>query len=124
MSADVTYVGRVDELRPHYEHAHVVVVPLHHGSGTRLKVVEAMAYGRPVVSTSLGAEGLPVRPVEHFFAADDAEGFAEAVVQVQRRLARPEDELVPLLRRARGAVEDLFWPAIAARLGAAYASRL
>ena len=57
----------------------VAVVPLLAGSGTRLKILEAWAAGVPVVSTSLGAEGLPVRDGEHLLLADGAPAFAEAV---------------------------------------------
>src|SRR5207247_202030 len=51
-------------------------------SGTRLKIYEAMAMGRPVVSTAVGAEGLPVRDGEHLLIADDPEDFATAVVRL------------------------------------------
>jgi glycosyltransferase involved in cell wall biosynthesis len=59
--------------------ARVVVVPLLAGSGTRVKILEAWAAGRAVVSTSLGAEGLPVRHGEHLLLADAPDSFAEAV---------------------------------------------
>ena len=58
----VTIVGPVDDLRPHLAAADAVVVPLRLGSGTRLKILEAWAMARPVVSTTLGAEGLDVVP--------------------------------------------------------------
>jgi glycosyltransferase involved in cell wall biosynthesis len=63
------------------------VVPLLAGSGTRVKILEAWAAGRPVVSTSLGAEGLPVRDGEHLLLADNPEDFAAAV---SRLLASPQ----------------------------------
>jgi glycosyltransferase involved in cell wall biosynthesis len=59
--------------------AKVAVVPLLAGSGTRLKILEAWAAGLPVVSTRLGAEGLPVEDGRHLLIADTAAGFAEAV---------------------------------------------
>ena len=120
---EIAYAGRVPDLRPHYYGAHAVVVPLHRGSGTRLKVVEAMAYGRPVVSTALGAEGLPVRPGEHFIGADEAPAFAQALTDLAHRLTAPDGELDALLDRARSAAGGLLWPAIAERLAAAYAAR-
>jgi glycosyltransferase involved in cell wall biosynthesis len=57
----IRYHGRVPDVRPFYERAHALVVPVFEGSGTRLKIIEAATLGRPVISTALGAEGLPVR---------------------------------------------------------------
>ena len=81
-SPSVTIVGPVDDLRPHLAAAAVVVVPLRLGSGTRLKILEAWAMARPVVSTSLGAEGLEAVPGRHLLIADDAAGFANAVLRI------------------------------------------
>jgi polysaccharide biosynthesis protein PslH len=106
----VTYVGSVPELRPWYERAHVVVVPIFEGSGQRQKIVEAMAYGRPVVSTPLGAEGLPVVAGEHYVEAAEPTAFAQAVVQLGRGCEAPEGELASMLEAARGAIEYAFWP--------------
>jgi glycosyltransferase involved in cell wall biosynthesis len=116
----VTYHGRVDDLRPFYERAHAVVAPLFLGSGTRLKVVEAMAQGRPLVATSVGAEGVPAVPGEHFLQADDAEGFAAALTGLGRRLADGDPGVPAMLAAARAAVEPLFWPRIAAGLAGTY----
>jgi glycosyltransferase involved in cell wall biosynthesis len=58
------------------------VVPLLAGSGTRLKILEAWAAGLPVISTSIGAEGLGARVGEHLLIADGAAGFASAVTRV------------------------------------------
>ena len=78
----VTVVGPVDDLRPQLAAAAVVVVPLRLGSGTRLKILEAWAMARPVVSTSLGAEGLDAEPGRHLLIADDPSDFASAVLRV------------------------------------------
>jgi len=78
----VTIVGPVDDLRPHLSAAAVVVVPLRLGSGTRLKILEAWAMARPVVSTTLGAEGLEGVPGQHLLVADDPADFARAVLRV------------------------------------------
>ena len=67
--------------------AKVIVVPLLAGSGTRFKIIEAWAAGRAVVSTSIGAEGLPARDGENIRLADDARNFADAV---SRLLASPD----------------------------------
>ncbi len=66
------------DLAPHYDAAHVCVVPLRAGGGTRLKILEAFGYKKPVVSTSLGAEGIDVLDGEHMLLADDAPTFADA----------------------------------------------
>jgi glycosyltransferase involved in cell wall biosynthesis len=78
----VTVTGGVPDVRPHLAGAEVVVVPLLVGGGTRLKIYEAMAMRRAVVSTTIGAEGLPVTHGEHYLAADDPSDFAGAVVKL------------------------------------------
>lgn len=75
----VEVVGTVPDVRPYLAEAAVSVVPLLVGGGTRLKIFEAMASGKAVVSTTLGAEGLPLTPGEHFLQVDEAPAFASAV---------------------------------------------
>jgi glycosyltransferase involved in cell wall biosynthesis len=77
--ARIEVAGAVEDAVPELARSKVAVAPLLAGSGTRLKILEAWAAGVPVVSTSLGAEGLPVRPGEHVLLADGAGEFAEAV---------------------------------------------
>ncbi len=96
----VEVVGMVDDLRPHLARAAVSVVPLRIGGGTRFKILEAMAMVRPVVSTSLGAEGIEAEPGRHLLLADDPAGFAAAVgrilddAQLGARLGREGRALV------------------------------
>jgi glycosyltransferase involved in cell wall biosynthesis len=78
----VEITGRVDDIRPHVGRAALSVVPLRIGGGTRLKIYEAMAMGRAVVSTTIGAEGLPLTPGRHLAIADDPESFAAAVLSL------------------------------------------
>lgn len=78
----VIIVGPVDDLRPNLSKASVVVVPLRLGSGTRLKILESWAMARPVVSTSLGAEGLDAVAGRHLLIADDPDEFATAVLRI------------------------------------------
>jgi glycosyltransferase involved in cell wall biosynthesis len=111
----VHYAGSVPSVEPWYERAHVAVVPVFEGSGTRLKIPEALLRGRPVVSTRLGAEALPVRPGRDFDQANDAEGFARAVIDVGRRCERPETAIAPMLAAGRQAVQGLTWPRITER---------
>lgn len=72
----------VADVRPHVTAAAVSVVPLRIGGGTRLKIAESMALGTPVVSTTIGAEGLPVRPGQHVLIEDEPARFARAVVSL------------------------------------------
>jgi glycosyltransferase involved in cell wall biosynthesis len=120
----VRYLGAVPDLEPFYSASHGVIVPVFEGSGTRLKMLEAMAYGRPVISTRIGAEGLPVVADEHFLEADDAERFAAAAVRVAQWSTHPDGELEGLLKSARAAVEPLLWPSIVERLAELYRSEL
>ena len=76
--------GRVDDVRSVVASAAVSVAPIRHGGGTRLKILEAMALGTPVVSTSKGAEGLAVVHGEHVLLANDPEVFATQVVRLLR----------------------------------------
>lgn len=76
--------GTVDDVRPYVTEAAVYVVPLRVGGGTRLKLFEALAMGKAVVSTTVGAEGLPLEPGEHFLQADGQADFADAVVGLLR----------------------------------------
>ncbi|MFL6280149.1 MAG: glycosyltransferase [Vicinamibacterales bacterium] len=102
--------GSVDDVRPHVAQGSVYVVPVRIGGGTRLKIFEAMAMGKAVVSTTIGAEGLPVTPGQHVLVADEPQQFADAVVQIirdeqtRRRLETEARKLV---------VERYDWSAVA-----------
>ena len=74
----VTVVGRVASMETELARADVVAVPIRYGSGTRVKILEAFAHRIPVVSTTIGAEGLGVTDGRHLLIADDVEGFARA----------------------------------------------
>jgi polysaccharide biosynthesis protein PslH len=78
------FTNWVPDVRPHVSGADVFVIPLRIGGGTRIKAFEAMAMGVPVVSTTIGIEGLPVKPEEHYLLADSAADFAAAVVKLLR----------------------------------------
>ncbi|MGH7182168.1 MAG: glycosyltransferase [Nitrospiraceae bacterium] len=80
--SSITITGRVEDVRPYMERAGAYIVPIRIGGGTRLKVYEAMAMEMPVVSTRIGAEGLPVLDGEHLLFADTPEDFASAVIGV------------------------------------------
>ncbi len=84
---NIIVTGSVPDVRPYIERAAMFVVPIRIGGGTRLKIFEAMAMERPVVSTTIGAEGLPVRDGIDTILADEPESFANAVVAL---LLQPE----------------------------------
>ena len=97
-------VGMVPDVTPYYAQADIVVAPIRAGSGTRLKVLEGMARGRVVVSTTLGAEGLGALRGRHLLIADSAEGFAAAILDIFRDRARRTS----IQREARAFVEANF----------------
>ena len=78
----VVVTGRVPEIKPYFAEATVFVVPLRIGSGTRLKILEALAMGKAIVSTTVGAEGLDLRDGEEIFIADEPTAFADAVTRL------------------------------------------
>ena len=82
--AGVRVTGTVDDVRPSIAEAEVAIVPLRIAGGTRLKIFEALAMGKPVVSTSIGAEGLPLESGRHLMVADEPAAFARAVVSLLR----------------------------------------
>jgi glycosyltransferase involved in cell wall biosynthesis len=96
----ITVTGSVEDVRPYVRKAAAYVVPLRIGGGTRLKIFEAMAMGKAVVSTAVGAEGLPVASGEHLLIADEPHAFAAATVALlrdaeqRRRLGAAARELV------------------------------
>jgi glycosyltransferase involved in cell wall biosynthesis len=96
------FTGFVDDVRPFVQNAHVYVIPLRVGGGTRIKVYEAMAMGCPVVSTRIGVEGLPVEHDRHFLEADSAGAMAKAVLALLDDEARRDR----LSRQARSFVEE------------------
>ena len=78
----VDVVGSVPDIRPYLGGAEVVAVPVRMGGGTRLKVVEALSMAKPMVSTSLGCEGLAIRDGEHLLIGDDAQTFARQILEL------------------------------------------
>jgi polysaccharide biosynthesis protein PslH len=100
----VTRTGLVEDIRPVVAAAAVAIVPMRAGGGTRLKMLEAMALGTPVVATSKGAEGLEVVDGEHALIADDPRAFADSVLRVLADAALR----TRLTRRARQLVEQRY----------------
>lgn len=113
----VVVTGAVKEMSPHLNAASVMAVPLFHGGGTRLKILEAFASGLPVVSSAKGAEGLGAEHRRHLLIADTPEEFVDAILEVWRdpilagRLVACARTLV---------VEGLSWAVIAPRVHRAF----
>ena len=80
----IVVTGTLDDVRPSIAEGSVYVVPLRAGSGTRIKIFEALSMGKAVVSTSVGAEGLALESGRHFLGADTAHDFAQAVIRLLR----------------------------------------
>ena len=80
----IRVTGRVEDIRPYIRDAAAYIVPLRIGGGTRLKIFEAMAMGKAGVSTSIGAEGLPVEHRKNILLADQPEDFADNIVTLLR----------------------------------------
>lgn len=113
----VEVTGRVDDVRPHLAGAAVCIAPLRIGGGTRFKILEAMAMAKPVVSTSLGAEGIGYEDGRHLLIGDDPPAFAAAVGRVL-----DDPALAARLSQAgRALVEESYsWAAAAERLERLY----
>jgi glycosyltransferase involved in cell wall biosynthesis len=110
----VRVTGPVPDMRPYIEQARAVVAPLWIGGGTRVKILEALAVGRPVISTTVGAEGLGTRHGESILLADDAATFARHVASVltDEALARSLTE-----QGRRHIVRHFDWNTIGSGLG-------
>lgn len=119
--AGVEVTGTVPDVRPYYKDAVASVVPLHTGGGTRLKILEAMASGVPVISTSLGAEGLPVVPGRNIEIVDDEAGWLPALEMVNSQQRLREERIAGGLELVRGSYD---WKLLGARLYEEYCSWL
>jgi glycosyltransferase involved in cell wall biosynthesis len=107
-SSSIEVTGKVPSVLEHLHESAVVIVPLRIGGGTRLKIYEAMAAGKAVVSTTIGAEGLDVRNGKDIVLADDANAFAQAVILLLR-----DHELRKRYEKAAADTAAQFgWPAI------------
>jgi len=100
----ITVTGRVDDVRPFLKKGRVFICPVRLGGGFRGKILEAMAIGRPVVSTSLGAEGVPAHQRENIILADNPEDFVQGVLDLMA-----DDKLFERIRtNARKLVEEKY----------------
>lgn len=117
----IEVTGTVDDVRPYYQEAIAAIVPLKVGGGSRLKILEAMAAGVPVVSTTLGAEGLKVMPDENILIADTNEGTIDAVI----RLIENEEQRAQFRNAGRALISDRYdWTTVGASLFRCYVDLL
>jgi sugar transferase (PEP-CTERM/EpsH1 system associated) len=106
----VRVTGTVDDVRPYMSRSQVYVVPLRIGGGSRLKILEAMAMGKPIISTRVGAEGLRIKDGENIILADSSADFAVNTVE----LLRDPSRMQVLGENGRKLVEDTYsWDALA-----------
>jgi len=114
---NVEITGWVEEVRPYLARANVVIAPLRMGGGSRLKILEAMAMAKPIVSTTIAAQGLKVKPEAHLVIADTAALFADKVISL---LDSPES-CRSLGERGRRFIEETYtWHLCAQRLQEAW----
>jgi glycosyltransferase involved in cell wall biosynthesis len=100
---DVSVVGPVPDVTAAYREADAAIVPIRAGGGTRIKVLEAFAYRRPVVATSIGVEGIAAQPDRHFLRGDTPSELAEECLRIlasQPLAERLADDAYALFRRA------------------------
>lgn len=109
----ITVTGTVADVRPYLAGSTAVVVPLRMGGGTRLKVLEAAAMAKAIVGTSVGLEGIDVIPGQHVLVSDNAEDFAQAVLDLLTRPASAESLGLAACSLIR---EYYSWSACVARL--------
>jgi glycosyltransferase involved in cell wall biosynthesis len=115
---NIEVTGFVDQVEPYIDRAGVVIVPLRIGGGTRLKIVEAMAKAKGIVSTRVGAEGIDVVNEEHALLADTDQDFADSTLRVMGDQALAKR----LGQAARQLAERSYaWPSLASRLEDFYA---
>jgi glycosyltransferase involved in cell wall biosynthesis len=111
--------GYVSDLQPYLERAGLIIVPVRAASGMRVRILEALARGIPVVTTTTGLEGIDAVNREHLLVADEPEGFAEAVVTLLKNPTLGEQ----MARNGRRLVEDKYdWQRVLPKLEAVYES--
>lgn len=115
----VDFAGEVPDVRPFYQQSWLQIVPLRIGGGTRLKIAEGLAMANPVVSTTLGAQGLDLVHDQHLLMADSPAAFAEAIL---RYLNEPTARHAQAEAGRQHILDHFTWPALGAKLAARFDS--
>ena len=115
-NGQVKATGFVPDIRPYIDEAAVMVVPIRIGSGTRLKILDAMAMGKAIVSTSVGCEGLNVIDGKDILIADDPEAFADKTIE----LLKNTNKRVNLEKKATELAKTYDWDLITQKQEALY----
>ena len=84
----VSFLGKIQDIEQLYQQSCLVIVPIFYGSGTRVKIIEACRYGRPCLSTKLGAEGVGLENLDSYYCADDVESWVSCLVNLQPELLK------------------------------------
>lgn len=109
--------GYVPDLQPYFEQAALVMIPVRSGGGMRVRILEAFARGMPVVTTTVGLEGIEARPGDEVIVADDPDALAAAVVN----LLKDETEQRRLAENGRRLAEQRYdWQVVLAQMGSVY----
>lgn len=119
-AAGVTLAADVPDVRPYYARARAVIVPIRSGGGIRVKILEALAAGRPLVTTRLGAEGLPLVPGEHALFAEGADALAAALA----RLLSDRPLAERLAANGRALAQGFAWETLARRQERAFSGEV
>lgn len=118
---DVIITGFVDDVRPYIDRSSVYVVPLNMGSGTRLKVLEAMSMEIPIVSTSIGCEGIEIKDGENILVRNEPQEFANAVIELMRNKKLAND----LVKEGHELVKNKYdWSVICKEIDRAFSELL
>lgn len=118
---NLEWIGYVDDLWGELSKIHLAIVPLRIGSGMRLKIVELLALGINVLTTSIGREGIPVFDEKHILIADDAKGFYEKI----RRFFREEYNNAQMICEGKAVVRDNYsWKVIAKQFENIYSEEI
>jgi glycosyltransferase involved in cell wall biosynthesis len=114
---NIDLLGYVDDVRPHFATAMISVCPIKDGGGTRIKILDALAMGMPIVSTSIGCEGIDVTPGIDVFIADTPQEFADKVNSILTDICKRQS----LSKNARKTAEDKYsWKVISEKLDHVY----
>jgi len=117
----IEVTGYVPDLQPYLERSAVLIAPLRFGSGMRVKILDALTWGMPIVSTSLGCQGIAATSGENILIADEADDFADKVVQVIRNRELADH----LATNGRRLIEEQYdWQTVYQKLDEVYAGLL